>query len=161
MRGMRSSWLLVLVACGGLDGDPASGRFELVGTTPGHSQGLILASSRVIEVRPQQTGDADLFLSIAMVIQLRGTAAGGGFCEKGRFGEVEAIPAEHAACEWTYAGIAAHIPHDESGAAGQGYVVRDRFDEATYRLLVVDDTIDEAGTVRVVFDVEPIAQPAR
>jgi hypothetical protein len=138
---------------------PASGRFTLTGEV-GTSQGLVLATSEIVPVAPQQLGDADLYLSIRMVIQLRGPIVDGAFCSKGRVDSLSEIPAHHADCAWSYAGLGANFPHG-SVAAGDGYLVRDRFDDRVYKLRIVDDMVDASNIATVVFDIEPAANSDR
>jgi hypothetical protein len=157
---MRFALLVsILAAC--TEPVPADGRFTLRGNTS-DVQGLVLSTSELITAgSPQELGDADIYLSVRQVVQLRGRGTEGTFCSKGQVGDLAAIDPEHASCEWSYADLGANFPHP-SVAAGNGYVVRDRFDDELYRLRIVDDLVDEANVATVVFDVEPLANaPAR
>lgn len=152
--------LVLLAACG----DPApppvapvDGRFTLSGQV-GDSEGLVLATSAIVPVAPQQLGDADIFLSVTMVIQLRGTHAEGSLCRKGSgVTQIADISTDVADCAWSYAGLGGNFPHDGE-AAGDAYLVRDRPGEALYRLLMVDDRVDATNVAMATFDVSPIAR---
>ena len=75
------------------------------------------------------------------------------FCIQGDgFGTVAEVPADVATCEWEFKfQIAGNGSYTESQSAGVGMVLRDR-NERLYRLLIVEDHIDEQGVATVAFD---------
>jgi hypothetical protein len=138
----------LLAAC--TESGSSPGRFTLTGEV-GSSQGLILATSEVIAV-DDQLGDADVYLSVRMVFQLRGPGDGP-FCD-GAIGD-------HATCAWTQVVLGGNVPQ-QGDVAGDAYLVRDRFDDALYRMVLADFVVDESNVGTVVFDLESIANaPAR
>lgn len=158
---MRSIAVCLLAGCAT---DPLqitlTGRFD--------SQGLILASGTVVPVEFGKVADteADIYLSLAQAVQLRGTNPEGTFCSKGKTASLGQIDPQHATCEWNvYASLGGNARHDDSFAADASYLVRDRFDERVYRLRIVDDFIidglGEGHIATVVFDIAEIDARAR
>ena len=150
--------VLALAGCGdNTSPTPADERFSL-SSSNAKLEGLVLLTSTILPVDRDQVGDTDVYLSTTMVIQLRGSNPEGAFCAKGQgVTQIADISADLGDCEWKfYAELGGNAPH-ASEFAGDAYVVRAR-QGAAYRLLVVDDFVDDAHVATVVFDVSPISR---
>jgi hypothetical protein len=166
-RGLMVFFAVFALACGATEAnhDAHNGgatRVRLQGMVGTSGEGFVLDGQRVV-VDGKNDPNVDFYLTMTMVVSLFPPTDAAGVCQMSApgttFASVEEIPLDEGACvsEWGPAYLFGNAPHDDSEAAGQGFLVKDRLGGTRGRLMMVSDFVREGSAAEpslteVVFD---------